>query len=112
MPNPFFGQITVGSLAGRTVPRAQLLRPYPHFDGVASQGSTWATSSYHALMARAEKRYASGLNMLVSYTYSKYMDYGTGPFGGETVGASKPSRTGMTSPPNGVSRSSTRRTGS
>ena len=86
--NPFFGQIAVGPLSNRTVARAQLLRPFPHFDGVASQGATWATSSYHALMARAEKRYASGLNLLVSYTYSKYMDFGTGPFGGEALGAS------------------------
>lgn len=84
--NPFFGQIAVGGLANRTVARAQLLRPFPHFDGVASQNASWATSSYHALEAKAEKRYASGLSILASYTYSKMMDYGTGPFAGEAVG--------------------------
>lgn len=86
--NPFFGQISVGTLAQRTVARAQLLRPYPHFDGVASQGASWASSTFHALETKAEKRYASGLSILVSYTWSKLMDFGIGPFAGETLGAS------------------------
>ena len=86
VPNPFFGQISVGPLANRTVSRAQLLRPFPQFDGVSSRSSTWASSTYHALQVRAEKRYASGLTMLGTYTWSKFMDYGTGPFGGETLG--------------------------
>jgi len=85
--NPFFGQIAVGTLAARNVARALLLRPYPHFDGVASQNSSWATSSYHALETKAEKRYSSGVSILASYTFSKMMDYGNGPFAGETVGA-------------------------
>lgn len=88
VPNPFFGSITVGALASRTVARAQLLRPYPQFDGVGSQSASWASSTYHALQTRAEKRYASGFTMLGTYTWSKNMDYGTGPFGGETLGAS------------------------
>ena len=88
VPNPFQGQITVGSLAGAMIPRAQLLRPYPQFDAVASQAASWASSTYHALEARAEKRYSSGLNVLVSYTYSKLLDYGIGTFGGETLGTS------------------------
>ena len=33
VPNPFFGEITVGTLATRTVQRQQLLRPYPQFTG-------------------------------------------------------------------------------
>ncbi|HET8548517.1 MAG TPA: hypothetical protein VFL57_10955, partial [Bryobacteraceae bacterium] len=88
VPNPFFGQITVGPLAQRNVARAQLLRPFPQFDGVASQNATWASSTYHALETRAEKRYASGLSILASYTWSRLLDYGHGPFAGEAVGAS------------------------
>ncbi len=84
--NPFFGQIAVGTLASRTVARAQLLRPLPQFDGVASQNASWATSSYHALEMKAEKRFASGMNVMASYTYSKTMDYGIGTFGGESLG--------------------------
>src|SRR5262249_18550897 len=85
--NPFFGQIAVGTLAQRTVARAQLLRPYPQFDGVASQGAGWAPSTYHALETKAEKGYASGLSILASYTWSKLLDFGIGPFAGETLGA-------------------------
>ncbi len=88
VPNPFLGQIAVGTLAQPTVTRAQLLRPYPQFDGVTSQQSSWAASSYHALLTKIEKRYASGLSILFSHTWSKQMDYGAGPFAGETVGAS------------------------
>jgi len=88
VPNPFFGQIRVGALAQPTIARAQLLRPFPHFDGVGSQGATWASSSYHALEVKAEKRYASGLSILAAYTYSKLLDFGTGPFAGEALGAS------------------------
>jgi hypothetical protein len=66
--------------------RAQLLRPYPHFDGVSSQNASWAQSTYHALEAKIEKRYANGVSILGSYTYSKLLDVGNGPFGGETLG--------------------------
>ena len=88
VPNPFFGRIAVGALAQPNVARAQLLRPYPHFDGVASQSAAWASSTYHALEAKVEKRYQSGLSVLAAYTFSKLMDYGTGPFAGETLGGS------------------------
>lgn len=86
--NPFFGQIQVGALARNTISRAQLLRPFPHFDGVSSQNASWASSSYHALLVKAEKRYASGLSVLLSYTWSKLMDYGAGPFAAEVLGTS------------------------
>lgn len=88
VPNPFFGRIAVGALAQRNVARAQLLRPYPQFDAVTSQNASWANSNYHALETKFEKRYVSGLTLIASYTYSKNMDYGIGPFAGETLGAS------------------------
>ena len=36
VPNPFFGQIPSGPLSGRTVPRSQLLRPYPDYLSVST----------------------------------------------------------------------------
>jgi outer membrane receptor protein involved in Fe transport len=84
--NPFAGQITSGILAQSTVARAQLLRPYPHFDGLTSSNVSWATSIYHALGVKAEKRYANGLTMLGTYTFSKSIDYGIGTFAGEGLG--------------------------
>jgi len=84
--NPFFGQVASGILAQRTVARAQLLRPYPQFDGINSVNNSWANSKYHALQMKGEKRYAKGLTLMGAWTYSKLMDYGIGPFGGEKLG--------------------------
>ncbi|MGH9662016.1 MAG: carboxypeptidase regulatory-like domain-containing protein, partial [Bryobacteraceae bacterium] len=86
VPNPFFGQIATGTLGQRTVARAQLLRPFPHFTAVNSANATWSSSSYHALTARVEKRFARGLSALGSYTWSKSIDYGIGTFAGESLG--------------------------
>ncbi|MDQ6700505.1 MAG: carboxypeptidase regulatory-like domain-containing protein [Acidobacteriota bacterium] len=87
VPNPFFGLISAGNLAQRTVARAQLLRPYPQFDTVTSALGDWANSSYHALETKLEKRYSKGLSVLASYTWSKMMDYGIGSFAGEDLSA-------------------------
>jgi len=84
--NPFYGQISVGTLASKTVSQAQLLRPYPHFLDVTSQNASAAYSTYHALQVKVEKRYAKGLTLLTSYTYSKMMDLNTGDWSGETLG--------------------------
>jgi len=63
-----------------------LLRPYPQFTGVDSAAADWATSDYHALQVKVEKRFAKGFSLLASYTYSKLMDHTTGTFSGETLG--------------------------
>ena len=83
--NPFFGQITTGSLASATVPRAQLLRPYPHFLSVVSTNASFASSTYHALMGSLQRRFSSGVTVNGSYTFSKLIDLATGQFAGETL---------------------------
>jgi len=83
--NPFYGQIGSGILASPKVSRAQLLRPYPQFDSVSSQAANWAPSTYHALQVKLEKRFAKGFTFLGAYTYSKLMDFTTGPFSGESL---------------------------
>jgi hypothetical protein len=83
--NPFRGQITAGALAGATVARAQLLRPYPHFLSVLSLSSTWASSSYHAMIASLQRRFSNGLSLNGSYTFSKLIDMATGTFAGEIL---------------------------
>lgn len=83
--NPFAGRISVGPLAQARVTRAQLLRPFPHFTAVTSQSEHWASSSYHALESRLEKRFTHDVTFLASYTYSKLMDYGIGSFAGEVL---------------------------
>ena len=84
--NPFYGKISSGTLAQKKVTRAQLLRPYPQFDGITSVNNSWANSRYHALQVKVEKRYANGFSVLGAWTFSKLMDYGIGPWGGEAVG--------------------------
>lgn len=71
VPNPFFGIIRVGSLATATVQRGQMLRPYPQYTGFQAKNAGWATSNYHALQARFERRFTSGMTMTAAYTFSK-----------------------------------------
>ena len=85
VPNPFFGQITTGPLASRTVSRAQLLRPYPHFLSMVSTNATFASSSYHAAVASLQRRFQNGVTINGSYTFSKLIDLATGAFAGEAL---------------------------
>jgi hypothetical protein len=72
VPNPFYGIITTpGVLSQPTVTRGQLLRPYPHFGNLNIFNPASAASTYHGFTLKAERRFASGLGFLVSYTTSK-----------------------------------------
>ena len=71
--NPFYPNLPRTNLAGTTVARAQLLRPFPHFNNVLSaqnNGYSW----YHSAQLRFEKRFAGGLSASLSYTFSKLME--------------------------------------
>ena len=72
--NPFFGLIPGTSLGdSQTTNRAQLLKPFPHFQNVTrqvNQGYSW----YHGLETRIEKRFSRGHTYVVAYTWSKNMD--------------------------------------
>jgi len=83
--NPFFRQITTGPLASATVARAQLLRPYPHFQSVVATNQTFASSTYHAAMVSFQRRFSRGVTLTGAYTFSKLIDLATGGFSGETL---------------------------
>jgi hypothetical protein len=71
--NPMAGLLPGTSLNGSTIPRGQLLRPFPQFTSVIGydyQGYSW----YHALQVRAERRFGHGFSTQVNYTFSKQMD--------------------------------------
>ncbi len=72
--NPFFGLIKVAPLNTATVPQSFLLRAFPQFTTVNPLYWTGASSIYHSLQMKAEKRFTSGLNMLVAYTFAKLID--------------------------------------
>jgi hypothetical protein len=55
----------------------QTRRPYPLFGTTIRLTDDDLNSSYHALLVRAEKRFAQGLSFLFSYTYSKALDSGS-----------------------------------
>jgi hypothetical protein len=56
VPNPFFGQIPrSSSLGDPTIPRAQLLKPYPRFTGVSLYRNNVGNTSYNALQAKLEQ---------------------------------------------------------
>ena len=76
VPNPFYGIITdpTSSLSLPTVQRGQLLRPYPQFTSVSGSQVPAGQSNYHALQMRVERRYSSGLAVLLAYTFSKTID--------------------------------------
>ena len=71
--NPFYPMLPGTDLAGRTVQRSQLLRPYPQFSGVTASdpvGYSW----YHSLQVRAERRMRGGMTLQTNYTWAKFME--------------------------------------
>src|SRR5207244_7141968 len=56
VPNPFRGVITSGSLSGATIPRGQLLRPFPEYASVSDVQPPAAFTRYHALPICARRR--------------------------------------------------------
>jgi hypothetical protein len=51
----------------------QALRPYPQVLTVATRQDKLGSSSYHSFQTKVQKRFASGLQYLMSYTFSKLM---------------------------------------
>lgn len=73
--NPFQGLIPqVATLNGATIPRAQLLRPFPQYQTVTDFRPLIGESKYHALQINLQKRFSDGLSGTFSYVWSKLMD--------------------------------------
>ena len=68
-------------------------RPFPQAGGGTFYSRSIGESSYHALQLKARRRFSDGLQMLLSYTWSKSMDNGSsgwfaaenGPGGGSAA---------------------------
>jgi hypothetical protein len=75
VPNPYYGQIPVSSpLGGKTITAAQLLKPYPRFQNVATYRNNSGNTNYNAFQAKVEQRLSHGISFLFAYTHSKLMD--------------------------------------
>ena len=69
--NPLYGLAPL--FTSTTISRANLLRPYPQFTGIAmndSVGYSW----YHSLQIRAERRFNRGLTLNGGYAFTKLME--------------------------------------
>jgi hypothetical protein len=76
VPNPFFGHITQSGcgLNNPTITMAQSLLPFPEYCSVYEPMPAVGQSNYNALQATYTHRWHSGLNLIVSYTFSKFLD--------------------------------------
>jgi Carboxypeptidase regulatory-like domain len=55
------------------LPLYRALLPFPQYEALTNTASTRTSSTYHAAILKAQKRFSSGLAFLVSYTTSKYL---------------------------------------
>jgi hypothetical protein len=53
---------------------SQALRPYPQFSDVLVQSPPLGVINYHAFVAKAQKRFSKGFNLLATYTWAKALD--------------------------------------
>lgn len=67
------------------IPTPQALRPYPQYQGVNFLSND-GNSSYHSLQLALERRYKSGFQMLVAYTWSKTLTDVDAPARANAVG--------------------------
>ncbi len=75
LPNPFFGNPAFGNLSGQeTLPRGQLLRPYPEFGDVFARQVSNGRSNYNAMRLELEKRFRGNWGMRINYTLSSQKD--------------------------------------
>jgi hypothetical protein len=79
VPNPYYGLITKNGcgnydLTAATIPQGRALQPYSQYCSVSEGEAPIGDSYYNALQADFNHRFHSGLNMLVSYTFSKFLD--------------------------------------
>jgi len=74
VPNPMAGLLPGSSINGATVPRQQLLFAYPQYSQVTINNIAAGSQSYHALQAKATKRFSGGLAAQFSYTWAKTLE--------------------------------------
>jgi len=72
--NPFRNLIPgIANFNGATISRSQLLRPFPEFGTITTVRND-ATSDYHSLQARVDKRFSKGFTFSANYTWSKFLE--------------------------------------
>jgi hypothetical protein len=78
--NPFFGKGGAFAIGSSTVARNQLMRPFPQFGNVNAIYYDSNHARYDSIAIKAQKRFATGLSFLTTWTFSKNYDasFGSG----------------------------------
>jgi len=75
VPNPMAGLLPNNPAKnGRTIPRQDLLRPFPQFTGVGLSGLSIGRQDYHGWQNRIARRFSRGLTFQAAYTLSKTLE--------------------------------------
>lgn len=54
--------------------QSQQARLFPTWGSITQRSPDWGNSSYHGGNLKIEKRYSAGFNLLMNYTWAKYLD--------------------------------------
>lgn len=84
--NPMFQKGGILGVAGATITRSQLLRPFPQFTSVSLDRSDTNRALYHALYVKVQRRFAQGFTATATYTRSQNMDASYGSTGNDFAG--------------------------
>ena len=76
--NPMYNKGGLLNVGNATMSRSQLLLPFPQFTGVTVNGSDTNHSRYDAIYAKVQRRFAGGMTLLATYTWSRNLDQGYG----------------------------------
>jgi len=79
--NPMYQRGGTLAVGNPTISRSQLLRPHPQFTSVSLSNSDTNRARYHALYVKAQRRFAQGMTVLSTYTWSQNMDQAYGATG-------------------------------
>jgi hypothetical protein len=74
VPNPMAGLLPGSAFNGANIPRQQLLFAYPQYSQVTINNIAAGEQTYHALQAKATRRFQAGLAMQASYTWAKTLE--------------------------------------
>ena len=74
VPNPFYNNGGVGTIGTATISPVQLLLPFPQYTSVALSTSGTAAARYYSFYFRGQRRFANGISLLASYTWSRSND--------------------------------------
>jgi hypothetical protein len=84
--NPMYQRGGTLAVGNPTISRSQLLRPHPQFTSVSLSNSDTNRAQYHALYMKVQRRFAQGMTVLSTYTWSQNMDQAYGATGNSFAG--------------------------